>query len=84
MRGNRNLDLVWADDAFDRKKGTIKPEARGVVWSHDPIYCAASVYVHDYEYNIITTGWRGLTKQEREVVEDHLKSMGLRPWGKEK
>lgn len=80
MRGEPNLDLVWADGAFDYKTNSPRHDARAMVWSNKPIGYLATVFVHFGEYSIQTIGLRGLTDKEREALENHLRSMGLVPW----
>ena len=79
LLSNPNLDLIWTYGAFD-DNNVPTSDAGGLVWSRNPVYCAASVYVHCREYTIYTGGWRGLTDKERESLEEHLKAMGLMPW----
>lgn len=40
-------------------------EKRGLVWSVDPIYCAASVVIREHSKTIHTAGLYGLTLPER-------------------
>lgn len=84
MRGDPNLQIVWADGAFRGGSSDFPPRAKGMIWSNSPIYYAANVVVEYNQYTIHTAGCHGLNEKQLEIVEQHLQTLGLIPWEKEK
>lgn len=69
-----NLDLFWLRGSRHRPEWS---SAHVLVWSIKPIFCAASVHIHDRTYYINTFSWHGLTADDKKSLEDYLQSLDL-------
>lgn len=72
-----SLELVWLHEERSTCPGSFWTDARALVWSLRPVYCAASLHVHNHEYSIFTDAWRGLEPDALQSLVNHMDSMGL-------
>ena len=71
-----SLDLGWIKGGPGQDNWA---DARALVWHGEPIYCVASVNVINKEFTINTSGWHGMTPNDKESLVTHLESLRLTP-----
>ena len=68
---HKTLDIYWLQKPWlDNGK-----YAHALIWSVDPVYCAASVYMREDTFYISTAGWYGMSASDRESLEAYLQDL---------
>lgn len=62
------LSLCWYHSSRDGEK-------RGLVWCNDPVYCAASVSIHEDRYYITTDGWVGMPNDAIKSLSNYMEEI---------